>query len=136
MLQRALLLSGPSTDLNRIGDPVPISDGMGSPARNITVAVYPSRLTGTVHIEATLLADPGDGDWFDLVAPVSFSAPRGDVIGAGRGTTTDQRPVVVNTKAKVVAVRARLDRSGLPAPVAPISVTDTYGGVDRVIMIA
>jgi hypothetical protein len=138
MLQRSTLLVGTTDDMNLTGQPVAIADSLGSPARNITVGVYPSHLTGTVHIEATLLANPGEGDWFDLVPPFVFTVPPGDYLTGSSYGEAPQAPRIVNTKANVVLVRARLDRSYLPVPPSPNPVPPAayYGLLDRVVMIA
>lgn len=73
LLPSNLVTEDVHTDI--VGDPVRADLWRGQSDHVYTVAVYASAYNGTVVVEASLAAEPGEGDWFPIVGPYSFADP-------------------------------------------------------------
>lgn len=94
------------------GDPIR-ADG----SHRFSVAIHTANFTGTLRIEATLLAAPEEKDWFLALPTYTFSANSTAIGETFEGSFT--------------FLRASMRRDGLPEnPNAP----GQYGSVDRVLL--
>lgn len=125
-LQSISLLQNTADARAVVGEPIRVDEGYGHSGRVYTIAVHVSNFLGTVHIEAALVGEPADTDWFAVVAPIDF--PRPDVLARPGETAT----VGLTVTGNYAWIRARMDRIGLPE--LPIGAPNPYGFVDRILV--
>lgn len=119
MSRTSQFLLVPTADtLDIVGPPV----RCGGPLH--TVAAHVSNFTGRVHLEASLVAEPGDADWFPVVEPLDY--PR-DMASIGETSV-----VGVTFRGNYLWLRARVERSHLAPPVGDPAAT--YGLVDKILL--
>lgn len=87
-----------------------------------SVAIHTGNLTGTVVVEATLVPEPGEQDWFPVVGPITYPRP-------GQRETRDAYGV--SFKGSYAFVRAKLIRPGVSDQ---SSANAMFGFVDRVLI--
>lgn len=119
MSRTSQFLLVPTVDaLDLVGEPVRCAGPLH------TVAVHVSNFTGRVHLEASLVAEPGDGDWFPAVDPLDY--PRQPASGGETSVTG------VTFRGNYPWLRARVERSHLAPPVGDPAAT--YGMVDKMLL--
>jgi len=68
-----LLFSNTTNNRNLVGEPVKSYLWYGKKSHIYTVGIYTTKYYGDVHIEGTLISNPSDTDWFDVIPPKNFN---------------------------------------------------------------
>jgi hypothetical protein len=107
MALRSIMLLGNTQDkMSDIGEPFRADGWYGHGEHLYTVAIHVARFQGTVFIEGSLVAEPTDADWFNVVEPIEFGS--GDEPAGYRSAETLAQGITF--KANVAWIRARMDR--------------------------
>lgn len=112
-----VLLHNTADTMNVTGAPF---DAAGR--HRFSVAIHTAALTGTVVIEATLVPEPAEQDWFPVIGPITY--PR-----LGQKETRDAQGV--SFKGSYAFVRAKLIRPGVSDQT---STNGMFGFVDRILI--
>lgn len=111
------------------GDPIRADGWYGMTDGLHTISAVLVDFKGDLVIEASLVADPQDGDWFmvDCGCSKKLSFPSD---GSGVGAT---KTIGFNVVGSFVWLRARIDRSAIQPKPAEDAIND-YGFVDRILI--
>lgn len=121
------ILPNTQDNVSLTGTPVRADGWCGFHDRLYTVAVHVSNFQGTVHIEASLAAEPTETDWFDAIEPLKF--PRTAM------ATGETAAVGSSFRGNYVWLRARMERDDLGiAPDAQVPISMALGFVDRILL--
>jgi hypothetical protein len=132
-----LLLPTTQDNLTVTGQPVR-ADRYVAAAHRHTIAIHTSAFKGTIHIEATLVAEPTESDWFDAIEPIHY--PRGLDLSdewfdfEEQVDTEEMDAFGFTLTGNYTWIRARVTRDGLPAPTTHQSPSQLYGMVDRILL--
>jgi hypothetical protein len=102
------ILQGKDRDvinLSPVGSPLRADLWYGRPTHLYTVSIHNSRFDGLVHIEGSLIPNPGDSDWYDIITPVPFS------ISTINGPSLEMSAKVASFGGIHTWIRARLEAS-------------------------
>ena len=125
------LLSNTSGQVAVTGDPIP-TNGPWRPLDGVhTVAVTVQAFHGRVLIEATLVEEPTDVDWFPIRLSgtgdaLEFPFPE-DITTGTTGT------FAFTFRGRFRWLRARMDRNNIAPPPDPSQI-DLYGHVERIVL--
>jgi hypothetical protein len=131
-----MLLGNTQDKMSDVGEPFRADGWYGRGDHLYTVAIHVAKFQGTVFLEGSLVGEPTDADWFNVVDPIEFGS--GDVPGFKDSETLAYG---VTFKTNVAWIRARMDRPGFPNPstsginfnIANI-VPTLWGFVDRILI--
>lgn len=106
------LLSNTSSDLNKTGDKYPAAGYYGYKSCLHTFSYSVTDFTGRLYIQATLVSNPTENDWFNISVNDSHYIEH----------TTSTGTYSYNFEGNFVYIRAKLDRTYLDPQ--PLSVND------------
>lgn len=118
-----VLLSHPASEVVVIGEAMRV-DGRQSPNHFVhTIQIVASKFVGRVSVEASLVPEPGEGDWFALDLGGQPYLECLEATSKCFGFTVQGR---------FIWVRAKVDRSRwVPYPVE--GVNEAFGFIDRIL---
>ncbi len=127
-----ILMSATGTDMNQYSDTVKGDSYYGYTDGYHTIQATYDQFIGRLRIQATLLLEPTDDDWFDLV-PSETTGTRFSGLGYVQFTSTDQasKSGAYSFKGNYAYLRVYLDREH----VGDGATYDTsYGQVSRIVL--
>jgi hypothetical protein len=114
MPDTVIMMSNTQELANPVGQPCKADGWYGHTDGLHTVVVQVVNFTGRVHIEASLMLEPGDDDWFpiQLKADESYlQFPLNPMGPTGTDDNGDTATVGVSFKVNAIWLRARVDRT-------------------------
>lgn len=122
-LKSIILLPNTGDKIHITGEPVR-ADAFIAPSHLHTVAIHTTCFKGIIHIEASLVANPNHGDWFDVIEPILFP----------RDGNEEADAVGVSFSGNYAWIRARVSREGFIQPNNLLPPAAIYGTVDRILL--
>ncbi len=130
-----IMLQNTQGGLNVVGIPVRADGWYGYSDGLHTVAIYLNNFQGRLRFEASIAAEPTEGDWFPVQLNGSeyLSFPQNPMAPVGGGAG-DSGTIGLNIIGSFIWLRVRVDRSYIQPEPTEFSQIDALGYIDRVLL--
>ncbi len=130
------LITMSAEEIDYVGDPVRAAGWYGPTKGLHTIAIKAQNFSGTLVIEGTLAAAPGNTDWFTLYEQTYPRAdlPPAPALYAEPSWQGESSTIGVNLIVNCLYVRARVVRSNIIPPTFTGYEVAKYGALDYVMM--